>query len=157
MNDPLYCLISRIPGPIPTINGEIESNRYVVIACSVADENRQIAISHGWSPHDAGGVTIPSKVLSGKRSRTFCRVADRKLRYELEDASVNFDRQCNFLNCAWFPEFVRRMAEGEIIRLRELQEAYRTYPYSYGDEMPIGTWRQLEIAWKKMKSKYVVG
>jgi hypothetical protein len=149
MSEQIYCLVSRLSKPVVAVNGEIETSRPQIIACSFEDHSRKIALADGWSPHDAGGVTTPANLLAGDNYFIFHKNGDR--RYERVAGGAWFEHHCDLLDCPWFPPFVRRMAAGEVVPLREIQDGYRAH--SDGQDMPTGTWRQLCHAYEVMSRK----
>jgi hypothetical protein len=84
----------------------------------------------------------PAQLLADSWYTRTAKHGDREV-WELEPAGW-FDHFCKQLQCPWFPDLVRRMANGEAVILEELQSNYRT---QNGREMPTGTWAQLTEAW----------
>jgi len=148
----MFYLVSRRQKPPPVADGEFESNTLEVIAVSVADHGR-IAIANGWTPHDAGGITTASRLLSGEHTRIFFKPnrQPNHSRYEHEPSASWFERQCDSLDCSWFLAYVHRLAAGETVAARELQAAYRLH--TQGEEIPTGNWQQLWQAWEKIGAK----
>jgi hypothetical protein len=51
-----------------------------------------------------------------------------------------FERKCREANCEWFVPFVKRMADGEAVPLKEIEAAYLAHN---GKPMPCGKWSEL--------------
>jgi hypothetical protein len=119
-----------------------------IVVCSFADVNRTIAVADGWGGYDHSGVYSPHEMLT--RQWHTHLVKGGKHSWELEPPGW-FDRQCDRLDCPWFPAFVRRMAVGEVVSIKEIQDTYRIH--NHGRPIPTGTWDQLCVVWYEMAEK----
>lgn len=98
-----------------------------------------IGISDGWSPHDAGTVANPQFWLNFRQSKW---VLVGREYVEFTEPPGWFERKCAEANCEWFAPLVRRMAEGEPVSLRDVEDAYRNL-HGKDEEMISGTWGTL--------------
>ena len=138
MSDVIYCLVSRLPstGEKSAVDG------ITIIACSVPNEDRKIAIADGWSPHDHGSVLTPARMMAYQPYKH--EMEDGKHLIEQEPQGW-FDRRSVMLGCPWFPPLVRRMADGEVIEFDEIRDAYRAH--NHAQDIPTGKWWQLAQVW----------